>query len=233
VLVVDVLFRARREKWSCSQQSTRIDVFTEASYGRRGYGSRIGICKEMNEPRLPNYLAMMRPGVVNPRFTPPPTQYFPGFQTAVQATTAPPPPPSTGGVTGSDVAKFMALEVAPFFIPGGAFVKGARAGAKVLGALANVAQQGRFIRGGVDMAKMMAAAPRVGHTAHHVAHGAHVVHGVHGLVNALSSNTASGQPALPGRFVYVPSRGGWVPVGELQPGPQVPQQYLSQAPAWR
>ena len=144
----------------------------------------------------------------NAPFAPPP-RYYPGFQTVVRETTAPPAPPVTGSVNSGDVAKFLAFEVAPFFIPGGAFVKGAQAGARILGALTGLG----------NTAKAMATAARIGHTAHHLAHGAHVAHAAHGLAHALSSGSAapSGQPASPGMFVYVPSRGGMVPVEELAP----------------
>jgi len=141
-------------------------------------------------------------------FVPPP-RYYPGFQTVVRETTAPPPPPVTGGVSQGDVAKFLALEVAPFFIPGGAFVRGAQAGARILGALTGLG----------NTAKAMATAARIGHAAHHLSHGAHVAHAAHSLAHALSSDSAvpSGQSALPGMYVYVPSRGGLVPVEELAP----------------
>jgi hypothetical protein len=149
---------------------------------------------------------VQQPG--NTPFTPP-SRYYPGFQTAVQETTAPPAPPVTGGIGNSDIAKFGALEVAPFFVPGGAFVKGAQAGARILGALTGLG----------NTAKAMATAARIGHAAHHLAHGAHVVHAAHNLARALSSAPAapSGQPASPGMFVYVPSRGRLVPVEELMP----------------
>jgi hypothetical protein len=139
----------------------------------------------------------------------PPSRYYPSFQTAVQETTAPPVPPVTGGIGSSDIAKFVALEVAPFFVPGGAFVKGAQAGARILRALTGLG----------DTAKAMATAAQIGHAVHHLAHGAHVAHAAHSLAHALSSGSAvpSGQPVSPGMFVYVPSRGGMVPVEELMP----------------
>ncbi len=159
----------------------------------------------MNNPRGQRAL-VQQPG--NVPFTPPP-RYYPGFQTAVRETTAPPAPPVTGGVGQGDIARLVAFEVAPFFVPGGAFVKGAQAGARILGALTGLG----------NTAKAMATAARIGHTAHHLAHGAHVAHAGHSLAHALSSDSAvpSGQPALPGMFVYVPSRGGMVPVEELAP----------------
>jgi hypothetical protein len=144
----------------------------------------------------------------NVPFTPPP-RYYPGFQTAVRETTAPPAPPNTGGVSNNDIAKFLVFEVAPFFVPGGAFVKGAQAGARILGALTGLG----------NTAKAMTTAARMGHAAHHLAHGAHVAHAAHSLAHALSSDSAapSGQPASPGMYVYVPSRGGMVHVEELAP----------------
>jgi hypothetical protein len=144
----------------------------------------------------------------NVPFTPPP-RYYPGFQTAVRETTAPLALPVTGGVGQGDIAKFVAFEVAPFFVPGGAFVKGAQAGARILGALTGLG----------NSAKAMATAARIGHAAHHLAHGAHTAHAAHNLAHALSSDSAapSGQPASPGMYVYVPSRGGMVHVEELAP----------------